>query len=186
MYNNENFEENQKPMIVGETGNYEITFVTGKKINVKDIKVYHDFLAIQSTKNDLWKIADKFGNFSETFSEILKFEDGFFVVRDKDNLSNKYRDLIGRTTDNKTESGKAFFQFINGEKDFNDLKTYWLTDVKFLLAVVQEYVKRVVAEYPAEYNTSIKQYVLRQQITKKLQDMVNSHFSTVQLTGNIN
>lgn len=172
----ENFEKNEKPKIVGEKGNYEITFVSGKILNVKDVKVYKDFLVVQSIKNDRWKIADKFGNLSESFSEFLGFIDGFFVLKDKEGKNLKYRDLLGRTTDIKTESGLAYYRFLNGETDINDLRTYWLNDIRFLVAIAQAYVKKIVSDNPAKYNTLLKQNILHQQITNKLQNTLDNHF----------
>lgn len=62
---NDNFEGGRKPIIIGEYGDYKITFVSGKSMQVKDIIVYKDFLAIQSNKTDKWKIADRYWKFVE-------------------------------------------------------------------------------------------------------------------------
>lgn len=176
---NDNFEGGRKPIIIGEYGDYKITFVSGKSMQVKDIIVYKDFLAIQSNKTDKWKIADRFGNLSETFSEILGFEDGFFVAKDANDGTIKFRDLIGRTSDKKTDSGKAFYKFTNGEIDISDFETYWFKDVRYLLAVVQEEVGKIVSQNPAEFNSSIKCHLLTQYITKQLQETINNHFITI-------
>ncbi len=177
MYNYDNFDEHQKPIIIGERGDYDITFVNGKNCNVNDIKVYTDYLAVQGKKSRNWKLVDAYGNFSEAFSEILGYKNGFFAVRGLDNTI-KYRDLIGRTSDSITRSGSALNDFKNGKCDISDLEVYWFEDIRFLLAVVHIEEKRIATANPSKYNTAIKRYILRQDITRQLQEAINNYFST--------
>lgn len=107
----------------------------------------------------------------------MGYKNGFFAVRDLDNTI-KYRDLIGRTSDSITPSGSALNDFKNGKCDISDLEVYWFEDIRFLLAVVHIEEKRIATANPSKYNTAIKRYILRQDITRQLQEAINNYFST--------
>lgn len=73
MYNYDNFDEHQKPIIIGERGDYDITFVNGKNCNVNDIKVYTDYLAVQGKKvgiGNWWMLMEILVNHSAKFWDI--------------------------------------------------------------------------------------------------------------------
>ena len=92
---------------------------------------------------------------------------------------NKYRDIIGRITDVKTESGAALYQYLKNPRiNYFNLNKDFYSDRRFKQAVIQEEMRRAVYPFDIEEVDDKKKRELQLSVYENINDWLHSNIDT--------
>lgn len=167
--------------VVGDYGKYELKFPNGR-LNGEvfyNIQIFDDFIVVQSFMDGPWHIVNFDGTVGETYHKISRCIDGFSVVIKKPGDENKYRDIIGRITDVKTESGAALYQYLKNPRiNYFNLNKDFYSDRRFKQAVIQEEMRRAVYPFDIEEVDDKKKSELQLSVYEDINDWLHSNIDT--------
>ncbi|MBQ8444356.1 MAG: hypothetical protein IJX25_03290 [Clostridia bacterium] len=81
------------------------------------------------------------GSISQPFTTATVYAGGFALVKRENDKAYRFRDMLGRISVHKTQSGRDFYEFWKGDLGFEDLKTDYFADERFY-----KFVKLIVTE----------------------------------------
>ena len=133
-------------------------------------------------KNEYFYVDENNGE-SERFYEAELYQDGFAKVRKTKNSKIQYRDLLGRLSDQPTDSGKQFFEYLLGLITYQDLHIEYFADQIFCIGVKQEILRKSKALATQSYNSGLKvsKKEFEKTIDKRFNEIDLKHIFAVEL-----
>lgn len=125
---------------------------------------------IYNKHHKIYNFKDLDGTMSEDFAQAYNYKNGFAVVQKNIDSPEQVRDLLGRITDKPTTIGKQFYEFLERERDLDDINAIFFTDDLFVQKIKEEIIRRVKRAVYEAHNEGnrISKEVVQQYVEKQL------------------
>ncbi|MBE7073956.1 MAG: hypothetical protein E7379_02580 [Clostridiales bacterium] len=104
-----------------------------------------------SARNSFW-YEDYRQNKSECFVKAHQYVDGFAIVKKSAEDDDQYRDLLGRITNEKSESGNIFFKYICSQLEIEDIAPLHFADDIFYTGIKDALILKAKIQARVEFN----------------------------------
>lgn len=156
------------PILHGKTGGYWFEFPNGElsKVFYNARRFSAGFAPVQEFGNSEWRFLNVRNSLSrDSYASVNCYDDhnGFAKVVIIDPKTKRedtfHRDSLGRLSNGLTDSGQAYFLYLNNMLDWKNMDMRYFDDIIFRQGIIKEEMRRFISANPKASREEKQEYL---------------------------